>query len=451
MRIVFLITFFFIASCLPSEAKEKVLDIQEITSPGGIKAWLVEDKSVPIISLRFKFIGAGAVNNSEKQQGLTRLLSNTMDEGAGNLDSQAFQKALNDNSISLRFSAGRDNFGGHVETLSRHKEKAFNLLKLSLNEPRFDEEPLERMRKANISRILSSKSNPSWINARIFNDIAFEGHPYALNSGGTLTTLKSITADDLRNYKNSYLTKDRLIVSATGDISSKELKNIIDKVFGELPETGKKTTVKKYKIQHAGKTFLFKKDIPQTIISTAVPSISKHDPDYYAFQVMNSIFGSSGFGSRLMDEIREKRGLTYGIYSSAIEQKFLSGFEVSTSTKNKSVKETLEIIKQEMNKMTSDLVTEEEIKDAKAYIIGSLPLSMTSTSSISGIIHSLQSNKRPTNYLDTFADNINKVTREDIQRVAKRILKPKNLTTILVGDPQNLKKVKIIDEVPNVE
>lgn len=451
MRLFCLLILCFLILPAPVWAKEKILDIQEVTSKGGIKAWLVEDKKLPIISLKFTFKGAGAVNNTAEKQGLSRLLSNTMDEGAGDLTSQEFQKALSAHSISLSFGSGRDNFGGTVETLSRHKETAFNLLALALNKPRFDAEPLERMRLANISRIRSSMTDPRWINARLYNDLAFQGHPYALNSGGTITSLQSITADDLRSFKKNYITKNRLIVSAAGDISPKELSIILDKIFGDLPETGKTKTINDFELQNLGKSFLYKKDIPQTIINIGLLSFGRDDPDYYALIVMDHIFGASGFGSRLMEEAREKRGLTYGIYSDMSSQDYISSYNVSTSTKNKTVGEMMSVIKDEMETIKSTPANNQELDDAKSYIIGSMPLSLTSTGRIAHALLDMQEKNRPMTYLDDFPDKIKSVTVEDIQRVAKRIMHPEKMMTVLVGNPENIKNIELKETLPNVE
>ena len=450
MRIAGLIFLFMITACLPLQAKESVLKIQEVTSPSGIKAWLVEDSSVPVISLRFAFKGAGAVNNSPEKQGLSTLLSNTMDEGAGELDSQTFQKELSDHSISLRFNSGRDNFGGRLSTLSRYKEKAFHLLKLALNEPRFDEEPVERMRQANISRLKSSRGNADWINARLYNDLAYAGHPYALNSGGTLTSLSKLSIADLKQHKKDWLTKDRLMVSVTGDISAKELEKILDDVFGNLPESGKKSDVSRIDIQNTGKTFVFEKEIPQTIITVALPSFGKDDPDHYALMVLNNILGG-GFGSRLMKTAREERGLTYGIFSSLLAQDLMDGFEISTSTKNQSVTEMMQIIRDEITRLATEEVSAERLSDAKSYMTGSLPLSLTSTSNISATLLGLQLDEEPIDYLDKYADNINAVTVQAVKRAAQRVLKPENMLVIMVGKPEGLKEFTILDEVPNVE
>ncbi len=451
MKYSVLALFIFITACLPVEAKEKFLDIQEVKSEGGITAWLVEDHALPIISIKFAFEGAGAIQDGQDKQGRARLLSNTLDEGAGDLTSQEFQKTLSDHSITLRFNSGRDNFGGQLKTLSRHKDTAFDLLKLALTQPRFDEEPLNRMRDSNLARIRSSMGEPDWISARIFNDKAFEGHEYALNSGGTLTTLNNITADDLRAHIKNFLTKDRLKIGVMGNITKEELKIILDQIFSDLPDTGKESKTEKLDLQNQGGTFVYSKDIPQTMLTVAMPGIDHLDPNYYALQVMNYIFGSSGFGSRLMEEAREKRGLTYGIYSSVTDQDYIDLLNISTSTKNASAKEMKQIVFDEIEKIKNEKVSEQELTDAKSYLTGSLPLALTSTDKIANILLSLQLNDRSIDYLDNYANNINKVTEVDIQNIANRVLKPEGALTIMVGQPENIENFKSVEKLNNVE
>lgn len=448
MRILFCL---FILFCAPviANAQERVLDIQEVVSANGIKAWLIEDESLPIISLEFSFKGAGSINESLDQQGVSKLLSNMLDEGAGDLDSQAFQKELSDHSISLSFSGSRDHFGGQLKTLSRHKDKAFDLLSMTLSSPRFDSEPLERMKQANISRIKSSLSDPNWIAARLQNDLIYKGHPYAQNSGGTISTLGLITADDLRAYKDKYLTRDRLIITAAGDIDAKELGLILDQIFQSLPENELSDKEIPFKPQ-TGK-YLYSKDIPQTIIEISYLAFDRNDPDYYAAQVFNYIFGGGGFGSRLMEEVREKQGLTYGIYSGFSFLDQAQNLSISTSTQNDKVDDVLKIINQEIEKIQNTLIGDDELQNAKDYLIGSVPLALTSSDKISGTALGMLSNSRPIDYLDTYSGKISAITSEDIQRVARRILIKENQTIVLVGQPQSAININNILEIPNVQ
>ncbi len=431
------------------DVQKKYLDIQDVKSPSGISAWLVEDHSVPVIAIKFAFRGAGSKNDPDDKQGLARMLSNTLDEGAGDLDAQGFQKALSDDSISLSFGASRDHFTGQVKTLTLHKDRAFELLELALMAPRFEQEAIERMRAANKSRINASRSDPQWIAARLQNDRLFEGHPYALNSGGTLSSLDAIKEGDLRGFLK-YLGKENLIVAASGDITAEELGLVLDRVFGGLPE-GIKVQDAAYDLQNAGKSYVYTQDIPQTVIEIAQNGIGRADEGYYPAQIMNFILGESGFGSRLMEEIREKRGLTYGIYSYFRDYDDVDVMQVSTSTKNESVGEMLVLIKDEWQKMIDAPVSDKELADAKSYIIGSLPLQLTSTDSIADIILSLQLDHLPITYLDERADKINAVTAADIQNAARNLLDASSFTTILVGKPEGIEGAIMLDKLPNVE
>ncbi len=432
-------------------AAGKLLDIQQVTSPGGIKAWLVEDHTVPVIAVDFAFTGAGSVLDPDDKQGLARMLSNTMDEGAGELESQVFQKELQDLSIGLSFGADRDDFSGSVKTTTLNSKRAFELLALALTKPRFDAEPVERMRASNLSRLRSSLSDPDWIAARLLNDTAFAGHPYARNSGGTLTSLANITPDDLRAFHKNYLGKNNLVVSVAGDMTKEQLAKLLDDVFGQLPEVKFPAPPAMLEQQNENTVTVFKKDIPQTIIEVLQPGIDRKDPDYQIAQVMNFILGSSGFGSRLTEEIREKRGLTYGIYSSYMDMKYFDGLDVSTSTENKNAGEILTMVKAEWKKMKDAPVSETELKDAQTYLTGSIPLALTSTDSIAGLLLSLQVDGMPVDYLEQRDKAIRAATVADVQRVAKRILDENKFTAILVGMPEGVKDFKTVDKIPNAE
>lgn len=441
------ITLIFIT--LPCVTQAKVLDIQEVKSKSGLSAWLVEDHSVPVIALNFSFLNAGARNDPADKQGLARLAANTMDEGAGDLDSRSFQKELQDLSISLSFSADRDHFGGGVQTLTRNRDRAFALLKLALTKPRFDEEPLGRMRAANQARIKSSLVDPDWIAARLQNDRIFADHPYALNSGGTLSTLENVTAADLKDFHKT-LGKNILIVSAAGDITAPELAALLDDVFGNLPVVEKKESAP-FPLQNAGKTYIYRQDIPQTVVSVAQKGLSRRDSGFQTAQIMNFILGAAGFGSRLMEEVREKRGLTYGIYTGFQNYEQTDVLQLSTSTANENTKKVLELIKAEWRKMINTPVTETELENAKSYLIGSLPLSLTSTGAISGLLLSLQQDGLPIDYLEQRENNIKSATVKDVRDMAQNLLDTDGLTVILVGNPGDIENAETIETLPNVE
>ncbi len=447
----FILLILIVLFVFPSHGHAKVLDIKSVQSESGIKAWLVEDHSVPVIALQFSFLGSGAILDPADKQGLAMMVSNTMDEGAGDLDAQAFQKQLQDYSISLSFNSSRDHFSGSVKTLTQNKDKAFELLKLALMQPRFDQEAIDRMRGSNASRIRSSLSNPKWIAARILNDRAYEGHVYAQNSGGTLTTLNNITRDDLVRFHETAFGKNNLVVSAAGDITVEQLKSLLNSVFNDLPDAERPALPAKTELKNKGQTILFEKDIPQTIIEVMQPGIARDDPNYHTAQVMNFVLGSSGFGSRLTKVIREERGLTYGIYSYFSTMNFFDGLAVSTSTENSNVQELLGLLKAEWNRLKTDGITEKELKDAKTYLIGSLPLSLTSTDRIAGLLLSLQQDELPIDYLDQRETKILATSADDVQTLSRELLNSDDFLVVLVGSPQNITPDQNITTLPNAE
>lgn len=448
-----LMTALFVSPAFAQDTKktERVLDIQEVVSPGGIKAWLVEDHSLPIIAMEFAFQEAGSARDPKDKQGLARMASNTMDEGAGDLDSQAFQKTLTDLSISLSFSAGRDDFSGSLKALTRHKDKAFELMHLALTRPRFDQEAVSRMRDANIARVKSSMAEPDWMAARLLNDRAYAGHEYALNSGGTLTSLTAITREDLENFAKTNLTRDRLVIGVAGDMTAAELKTTMDKIFSGLPASATAQPLSDLDIDGKNAVVLYEQDIPQTIIEIMMPGMRRTDPDFFAAQIMNFTLGGSGFGSRLTEEIREKRGLTYGIQSSLQEMDHTTGYGISLSTENKNAGEALRLIQAEMKKISDAAITDDELKAAQSYMIGSLPLAFTSTEAIASTLAGLQKNDRPIDYLDQLPNHLNAVTKADVQRAARRLLQPQKSLTILVGKPVGVTATETATTLPNVE
>jgi len=333
----------------------------------------------------------------------------------------------------LGFSSSRDDFGGALKTLSKHQDTAFDLLALALTNPRFDKDPVARMIESNLVRIRSNMTDPEWMNARLTNAVVFEGHPYAMNTGGTLSSLPKIMSDDLRTKFGQQFGKDNLMVSVSGDMTKEQLSMVLDKVFGDLPATSKVKVVEEAELSKTPSLVLYQQDIPQTVINMVLPGIKHDDPDYHAAEVLDFVLGSSGFGSRLTEEVREKRGLTYGIYSNLGEMDHSALLSIGASTKNESAQQVIDLTREVMNGLANAPITEKELKDAKTYLVGSVPLQLTSTDRISSAMMSLQSERLPVDYLDLRQAKIEAVTRDDILRVAKRLLSAQNVKIILVG------------------
>lgn len=461
LRYIFILTFFaFGFAVWPAYAQnqgesERVLDIQVVESEsGGMTAWLVEDHSVPVIAVDFFFKPEGQLYD-EATQGITYFLSTMLDEGAGDYDSQAFQRMLEDYNISLSFSGGRDSFGGNLYMLTKYQDKGWEALRLALTQPRFDAEPLERMRRAVITSARRRMGNPGWVGARLLNHYMYPDHYYALNSGGTLSNLERFSADDLRQFVRDHFAKDTLHVAVAGDITADELAVQLAEVFGGLPaQSRNETDFGMASFPEDAANVVFEKDLPQTFLELAWPSVDPHSDDYPALIVMNYIWGGGGFSSRLMSEIREKRGLTYGIYSSVRNFDKAYRLLVSTSTAHDNLDDMRRIIREEAEKMIYEDVTDEELERAKNYLTGSLVLAFTNTQSIAGGVSGLLYNDRPIDYLDQYSARIRAVSKADIREVARKIFHDIEPVEVFVGQkPAGLEEQFVTrpEDVPNTQ
>lgn len=422
-----------VATSLPAAA----VDIEKVVSPGGIEAWLVRDVKNPIIALQFAFEG-GTERDPADKLGLAIMAASTMDEGAGDLDSQAFQGKLDENSITLSFSAGRDGFVGQLTTLRETKETAFDLLRLALTRPRFDMEAVERIRGQLLTSLRRSQADPNYWAQLAFGETAFPGHAYGRPQRGTPQTLAAITREDLVQFARTRLARGGLKVAVSGDITAAELAPLLDGLFGSLPATTALTPVADTALAAAGKTILVPRPIPQTVMILAQAGLDRADPDWYAATILNYVLGGGGFSSRLMDEVREKRGLTYGIGSSLQSYDHANLVTVSGSTVNDKAAEAISVTKQIWGDVAKSGITEAELRDAQTYLTGSFPLQFTNNGAIAGLLLQIQRDNLGIDYLNKRNDLLNAVTISDVKRVAARLLDPAKLTTVLVGQPTGI-------------
>ncbi len=411
-------------------------NVERVTSPGGIEAWLVRDPTVPLVAMEFAFTG-GANQDPEAKPGVSHVLSGMLDEGAGELDSKAFQQRVEENALRMRFSSGRDHFTGSVSMLRDRLEPGLDLLRLALTQPRFDTEALERVRAQVLSSLRRETTNPNSISNRTWWKTAFPRHPYGRPTNGTLESIPTVTADDLRDYLSRVLSRETLKIGVVGDIDPETLGPLLDRVFGALPEKSKLSPLPPVRIHDVGRRIVIDLDVPQTVLSFGGVGIERKDPDFIPAFVVNHILGGGSFSSRLYTEVREKRGLAYGVYSylQTLERSpmFLGG----TQTSNASAGEALKIIEAEIQRMAKDGPTEKELAEAKAYLKGSYPLGFDTSAKIARQLLNIQLWGYGTDYIKTRNDRIDAVTIEDARRVARRLADGGLLVTV-VGRPKDL-------------
>lgn len=422
---------------LLAAAPARAIEVERVVSPGGITAWLVQDHTNPIISVNFAFRGGAALDPAGRE-GLAGMVAGLLDEGAGDLKSQAFQKKLADLSISMDFNAGFDNFGGSLKTLTRNRDTAFNLLRLALTKPRFDATPVARIRSQILVELARAAKNPGRIAQRAWWKAAFPNHPYGRSSDGTPQSIKAITVGDLKAFVARRFARSNLMIGVVGDITPDVLKTILDRTFGALPKTPAPSTIADVTPRLTGKITVFRRPFPQSRVVFGQGGIKRNDPDWYAAYVMNYVLGGGGFTSRLMTEVRVKRGLAYSVASWLNPMDHSAVIAGSVGTKNAKVAESIRIIRREWARMRAHGITKTELHDAKTYLTGSFPLSLDSTGSIAAILVAVQNEHLGIDYLSKRNAFIDAVTVADVDRVAKRLLTPKRLTFVVVGQPQGL-------------
>jgi zinc protease len=412
-------------------------EIKRVISPGGIEAWLVEDMKIPVIALSWSFEGAGTVSPPGKE-GLANLAASTMDEGAGALDALAFRTRTADIAARLSFTAGRENFSGRLVTLQGAREEALELTRLALTSPRFDADAVERVRAQILAEVRRDAGDPNAIARKALNAALFAGHPYGVDHRGDAASLAAITRDDLAGFVRNQLSRDRLLVAAAGAISAEELGRALDKLFGGLPATGQAASVPPISLSRLGETIKIDFPSPQTIVAAAGPGIERQDPDYYAARLAVHILGGGGFSSRLMTEVREKRGLTYGVYAGLVGLDQAPLVYFGGSTQNPKAAEMLEISRRVWAEMGEMGASEAELTAAKSYLTGSLALQLDSTGTLSDFALQVRRDKLPIDIMDKRDALINAVTLDDVKRVSARLFDPAKLLTVLVGRPAGL-------------
>jgi len=440
--IPFIFLFFFLFS---SSFAQAAAPIQQVVSSQGVRAWLIEDYTLPLISMSFSFRGGVEMDPQEKQ-GLSTLTAALLTQGAGPYDAKTFQDRLASSSIQLSFGAGRDEMAGALKTLRSTRGEAFSLLSLALTQPRFDKSDFTRLRDQQSTSVRFRLSNPSWQARYALFSFLFEGHPYSFRSLGSASSLSLISLEDVKIFAKERLAKENLLIAVVGAISKKELVRRLDAVFGDLPEKAGGPDLPLVAWPKETKTICLKREGAQTNIFFGGPMLSRQDPDWYAALIANYILGGGGFESRLMKAVRERGGMSYGISTFLASMDKVSMIAGSVATDTAVAAETLALVKKVWHDFYENGASAEEIAAAKSYLIGSWPLNMTSTDSMASTLLSLQQEELGPDYRDKRESFLKNVTRVDIKRVIKKYFNPAMLSFATVGGTKKLSCDLLQDE-----
>jgi len=410
--------------------------IERVITPGGIEVWLVRDPTVPLVAINFGF-GGGSTQDPPDKGGTANMMVSLLDEGAGDIDGKTFNELIERKAIELSFSAGRDSIRGTLRTLKENQDEAFELLRLAMTAPRFEPPAVERIRSQIIARLQRGTTNPNEISSRTWWSAAFPGHPYGRPANGTPESVARITVDDMKNNLRRVFARDTLKIGVVGDIDPATTARLIDRAFGSLPAKAELQQVPEVTPQGIGRRIVVDLDVPQAVVTFGGPGIKRSDPDFMAAFIVNHILGGGSFSSRLYREVREKRGLAYGVSTGVSWFYHTAVFMGGTATRGDATRDTLEVMENEIRAMILEGPTEEEVSKAKTYLKGSFALGLDTSSKIANQLVNMQQDNLGIDYIDRRSALIDAVTLADTKRVAKRLLDAGQLVTV-VGRPQGV-------------
>jgi zinc protease len=408
-------------------------DIKNIDLGRHAEVWFAEDHTVPIVAFNIS-MPAGSAYDPAGKAGLAAFAAAMIDEGAGGMDSWAFHEALANKAI--RFSAGveRDYMVISIATLSENAPEALRLLQLALTRPRFDAEAVTRVRAQIIQSLQQSEAEPPRVASKAFMREFFGGHAYAHPTTGEIGTISHITAEDMRAFVHSHWVKTGIKIAVTGDITQAQATKLLAAAFTPvsgatapaLPEVGR---------LGAPGVHAIAMPVPQPTAIFGLPGIMRADPDFIPGYVANYILGGGGFSSRLTQEVRVKRGLTYGISTSLNSYRKASVWLGQVATRANAIRQTVQVVRDTMADFAASGPTQQELDDAKTYLTGSFPLAFASNGGTAAQLGAFQRQNLDIGYVARRNAMIQAVTLDQVKRVAKRLFDPARLTVVIAGTP----------------
>ena len=412
--------------------------VKSITSPGGLSAWVLEEPAIPFTTLNLMFSGGAALDPPDKR-GAAFLMTGLLEEGAGDLDSQAFAAEIEALSASFSFDVSDDTLSVSVRFLTENRTETLALLKAALTQPRFDPDAIERVRQKVLSILATKAQDPTDTAQRVWTEQAFGDHAYGTSYQGTESSITALNSADLLAAHQNLLVRDTLSISAVGDITAEDLGPILDDLLGDLPAGSALETAPLQLDIPTGLTVV-DMPTPQSVAIFGHAGIDRNHPDFFAAFILNTILGGQGIESRLTAEVREKRGLTYGISTVLISKDQANVMLGQVASANDRINAAIEVIRDEWRKLARDGVTAEELQAAQTYLTGAYPLRFDGNSQISRILVGMQRIGLGLDYINTRNAKINAVTLSEINQVAAQLLKPEALNFVVAGQPTGLKE-----------
>jgi zinc protease len=411
------------------------LGVEEITSAKGIKAWLVEEHSVPLIAIKFAFAG-GASQDPAGKEGLATMVADLLTEGAGQLTEEAFKAQVSALGLRLSLSAGRDAIYGGLETLTKRFAPSAALLRLALTAPRFDEDAIERVRSQRLTDLAIAANEPNRVAVDRWYQEAFPGNAYGRPADGTQQSVARMMRDDLTSQHAKLLARGVLKVVIVGDINKAAAAAALDDIFGDLPDQAQVALLAKAEPRPGAAPVVVEKDLPSATAAFGLASLASDHPDFPALEVLNHVIGSGDFDAVLTEEIRVKRGLAYSVQTGLIHDSITSLLLGAFTTKNDTMGSALGVLQEVLVRTAREGPNASQFENAKRYLTGSFLLDFDTNAKVASSLLSIWVDGERPDYLQRRNQKINAVTLADVKRVAREVLNTQALIVTIVGKPQ---------------
>jgi zinc protease len=429
--------FILLLSLMPCVGQVQAFDIQKVTSKAGISAWLVQSDHAPIVTLKFSILGGAGLDLVGKE-GSSVLMADMLTEGAGTLDSEAFKLSLAQMSSEISFDASSDYLSGVAYCLKENCPKTFDLLRLALLQPRFDEKDYQRVKQQRLQALQQAENNQDAIGYEAWSALAFPGHHYGKPTAGMTNTLATLKISDVKQAHTRQLTRRNLNVSVVGDIDAATLSAQLDQMFGALPDVDVGPLPKIVQVAAGPITKVIPYEAPQTVVSFGGPGLREEGPDRVAAYVLGELLGGGAGFARLNQSLREKSGLTYGVSLAHAPSQYAAYMLGAFSTSNATAKQALALLELELGRMIAEGPSEDELRRVKSYINGSFALRLANSESIADMLLVSKRDGRDVDFIERRKARIAAVTVADVKRVAGLLLAPEKRVIVIVGKPDGL-------------
>ena len=430
MRFIF---FLFLTTFFLSKNSDAI-QFESLETKNGIKFWLIEDKTLPLVSISFSFKG-GSILDPVGKSGVTSLMTSLLDEGTQNFTASEYRLFKRENGIKISFSTSKERIEGTFQVVKPRLQEGFYLLHESINKAKFPINEIKKVKSQVEASIKIDNSNISTIASNKFNKFFFKDKLIGRNTKGSLETLGNISRDDIQSIYRSSFIKNRLVIGISGDIEPNLAKKYVDYVFGDLPSKKFINPISMLEDLNKGMKIMEMKT-PQTTVVFGQKGLGRKDKEYFAARVINYVLGGGGFQSRLYKEIREANGLVYSIYSYLLPYEYAGVIVGGFQTRNQNVGKTIEKVKTEWNRIKTEGITKIELQNAKTYYKGSFSRNFTSTLSIASLLMIVQYYDLGEDYFDKRDLIIDNLKLNELNNLAKNLFDSETLFFMIVGEPK---------------